>query len=73
MLTNAHVVEGADVINVHLSDGRTIRADLVGSAPSHDVALVRLRETKDLAPARLGSSTSAYRPATVLGSSYTFR
>jgi len=58
VLTNAHVVEGADVINVHLSDGRTIRADLVGTAPSHDVALVRLRDAKDLTPARLGSSTA---------------
>jgi len=58
VLTNAHVVAGADVINVHLSDGRTIRADLVGTAPSHDVALVRLRDTKDLTPARLGSSAA---------------
>jgi putative serine protease PepD len=56
VLTNAHVVEGADVINVHLSDDRTIRADLVGTSPSHDIALVHLRDTKDLKPATLGSS-----------------
>src|SRR5690349_18534840 len=36
VLTNAHVVEGADVIQVQLSDKRTIRADLVGTSPSHD-------------------------------------
>jgi S1-C subfamily serine protease len=58
VLTNAHVVAGADVINVHLSDGRTIRADLVGTAPSHDIALVRLRATNGLTPARLGSSSA---------------
>ena len=56
VLTNAHVVDGADVIQVRLSDDRTIRADLVGTSPSHDIALVRLRETDDLHPATLGSS-----------------
>jgi S1-C subfamily serine protease len=56
VLTNAHVVEGADVIQVQLSDKRTIRADLVGTSPSHDVALVRLRDTTNLHPATLGSS-----------------
>jgi S1-C subfamily serine protease len=56
VLTNAHVVEGADVIQVRLSDKRTIRADLVGTSPSHDIALVRLRETTNLVPATLGSS-----------------
>ena len=33
VLTNAHVVDGADVIQVRLSDERTIRADLVGTSP----------------------------------------
>jgi S1-C subfamily serine protease len=56
VLTNAHVVEGADVIQVRLSDKRTIRADLVGTSPSHDIALVRLRDTTNLVPATLGSS-----------------
>jgi S1-C subfamily serine protease len=57
VLTNAHVVDGADVINVHLSDDRTIRADLVGTSPSHDIALIRLRDATNLTPATLGSST----------------
>jgi S1-C subfamily serine protease len=56
VLTNAHVVDGADVIQVHLSDERTIRADLVGTSPSHDIALVRLRDSTNLTPATLGSS-----------------
>jgi S1-C subfamily serine protease len=59
VLTNAHVVEGADVIQVRLSDDRVIRADLVGTSPSHDIALVRLRETDGLEPATLGSSEVA--------------
>jgi S1-C subfamily serine protease len=59
VLTNAHVVDGADVIQVRLSDDRVIRADLVGTSPSHDIALVRLREAKGLTPATLGSSEAA--------------
>ena len=58
VLTNAHVVDGADVIQVRLSDQRTIRADLVGTSPSHDIALVRLRDTTKLVPATLGSSAA---------------
>jgi len=58
VLTNAHVVDGADVIQVRLSDERTIRADLVGTSPSHDIALVRLRDTANLTPATLGSSAA---------------
>jgi S1-C subfamily serine protease len=58
VLTNAHVVDGADVIQVRLSDERTIRADLVGTSPSHDIALVRLRDTTNLTPATLGSSAA---------------
>jgi S1-C subfamily serine protease len=58
VLTNAHVVDGADVIQVQLSDKRTIRADLVGTSPSHDIALVRLRDTTNLHPATLGSSAA---------------
>jgi S1-C subfamily serine protease len=58
VLTNAHVVDGADVINVHLSDDRTIRADLVGTSPSHDIALIRLRDASNLTPAKLGSSAA---------------
>ena len=54
VLTNAHVVDGADVIQVQLSDKRTIRADLVGTSPSHDVALVRLRDTTNLVPGEPG-------------------
>jgi S1-C subfamily serine protease len=58
VLTNAHVVEGADTISVRLADGREVRADLVGASTSNDVALVRLREAGGLQPAVLGSSAA---------------
>ena len=56
VLTNAHVVAGANSIEVTLFDGRDIAADLVGASSSDDVALIRLRETADLTPVELGDS-----------------
>jgi serine protease Do len=42
VLTNRHVVEAADAITVHLPDGRDVEAELVGSDPRADVALLRV-------------------------------
>ena len=42
VLTNHHVIEGADEVSVTLSDGRTLNADFVGSDPDTDVALMRI-------------------------------
>jgi S1-C subfamily serine protease len=57
VLTNNHVVEGATTITVTLADGRDVDADLVGSIPSNDVALVRVRNAKDLEAVSFGSSS----------------
>ncbi|MEO1063820.1 MAG: trypsin-like peptidase domain-containing protein [Actinomycetota bacterium] len=56
VLTNEHVIAGADQITVLLSDGRELRADFVGSVPDEDVALIRIRDVDGLVPAQLGSS-----------------
>ncbi|MBK9179531.1 MAG: trypsin-like peptidase domain-containing protein [Acidimicrobiales bacterium] len=56
VLTNAHVIEGADAIQVKLFDGTSLQADLVGSSPADDVALIRVRGGESLQPADLGSS-----------------
>jgi Do/DeqQ family serine protease len=42
VLTNNHVIEGADDISITLADGRTLAGALVGSDPDTDVALVRV-------------------------------
>ncbi|WP_159016684.1 trypsin-like peptidase domain-containing protein [Cognatiluteimonas profundi] len=45
VLTNHHVIEGADAVSVTLSDGRTMKAQFVGSDPDTDVALMRIKAT----------------------------
>src|SRR6478735_8671829 len=43
ILSNHHVIEGADEVSVTLSDGRTLKAQFVGSDPDTDVALMRIQ------------------------------
>jgi serine protease DegQ len=44
ILTNYHVVEAADEIEVGLADGRKARAEIVGTDPETDLAVVRIKE-----------------------------
>ena len=46
VLTNHHVIEGADAVSVTLADGRTMKAEFVGSDPDTDVALMRIKADK---------------------------
>lgn len=42
VITNNHVIDGADEISVTLNDGRTLKATLVGSDPGTDIAVIKV-------------------------------
>lgn len=57
LLTNNHVIEGAEFIQVQLDDGRRFEASVLGRDPRLDVALLRVKAPGvRLQPARLGDS-----------------
>src|SRR5262245_41144008 len=58
ILTNHHVIEGAERIVVRLSDGRSVLAHVVGSDPDTDVALVKVDNQTGLPVAPLGDSSA---------------
>jgi serine protease Do len=57
ILTNHHVIEGADRVTVTLGDGRVFRAAIVGVDPAIDVALLQIAATDPLPVAPLGDSS----------------
>ena len=57
ILTNAHVVEGAKRVDVQLGDGDTQQAQIVGTDPSSDIALLKVDNTEGVQPLTLGDST----------------
>src|SRR5205809_392477 len=60
ILTNAHVIAGAQQIQVTFSDGRTVNATLVGSNSSADLAVIRVSvAASTLHSVTLGNSDSA--------------
>ncbi len=54
ILTNNHVVEDADELRVHLADGRSVEATVVGTDPKSDLAVIAI-DTDDITPADLAS------------------
>jgi len=55
ILTNAHVVDGADTVSVILKDGRTFEGNVLGTDPLTDVALIKI-EADNLPTVAFGDS-----------------
>jgi serine protease Do len=56
ILTNRHVIEGADEINVSFPDGKRFDAKIVGQDARTDVALIKIEPKGKLVPIPLGNS-----------------
>lgn len=56
VVTNNHVIDGADKITVKLEDGREFKAKLVGADPLSDVALLKLDTPKNLTEISIADS-----------------
>jgi putative serine protease PepD len=70
VLTNNHVVAGAETVQVTLSDGRVYEADIVGTDPTTDLAVVQLNDPpSDLKPAKFADSSDVVvgEPVMALG------
>ncbi|MFF8603771.1 S1C family serine protease [Streptomyces sp. NPDC015232] len=57
VVTNNHVISGASEISVRLSDGKTYEAEVVGTDPDKDLALIKLKGASGLKAATLGDSS----------------
>lgn len=58
IVTNEHVIKESDVIKVHLNDKRILEAELVGSDPLTDIALIKI-DAENLPVLKLGNSDDA--------------
>jgi serine protease Do len=56
LVTNHHVVDGADRISVRLASGETLSAAIVGTDPETDIALLRVHSPRRLPSVALGDS-----------------
>ncbi|MGB9142544.1 MAG: Do family serine endopeptidase, partial [Aestuariivirga sp.] len=56
IVTNNHVVEGAENIEVHFQDSTILKAELVGRDPKTDLAVIRVKPDKPLPVVAFGDS-----------------
>jgi len=57
VVTNDHVVKGAEKVTVSLADGRTADAKIVGEDASRDLAVVQIKDTSKLTAVQIGDSS----------------
>jgi S1-C subfamily serine protease len=75
ILTNSHVVHGADKMEATLADGQAFSASLVGEDPESDLAVIRINAPQQLSHAHLGDSKNVRvgQIAVAIGSPYGFQ
>ncbi len=56
IVTNSHVVEGAESIEIRFQDSSTLKAELVGRDPKTDLAVLRVKPPKPLSGVTFGDS-----------------
>lgn len=56
IVTNNHVIDGANIIEVSLNNGETHEAQLIGKDPSTDLAVLKIDPDKSLQQVRFGNS-----------------
>lgn len=56
IVTNNHVIDGANEIKVKLSDGNEYNAAIIGKDPKTDLALIKIKGVSGLNPISLGNS-----------------
>jgi len=73
IITNHHVIDGADQIIVRLADRREFEAELIGSDPQSDIALIKI-DADNLPTVKLGHTQELKRGAWVvaIGSPFNF-
>jgi S1-C subfamily serine protease len=57
IVTNNHVIEGAEAVEVSLNDGRVFKGRVIGRDPSSDLAIIKIN-AKNLKAAELGDSSN---------------
>jgi serine protease Do len=69
IVTNNHVIDGAEKVTVNLSDGRNLDAKIVGADPMTDLAVLQISDTKNLTAVTLGNSAQIEvgEPAVAIG------
>lgn len=60
ILTNHHVISDADEIDVALSDGRKVKAQVIGSDPETDIAVLKIEAKQLPTPITLGKVESVH-------------
>ena len=73
ILTNAHVVDGAQEVTVKLTDRREFKAKVLGADPQTDVAVIRI-DAKNLPVVKFGdpAASKVGEPVLAIGSPYGF-